>query len=89
MKNTITEMKNTLEGIHSRLSDSEQLVSWKTKQWKSLSLNRKKKKKRMKRNKYNLRDISDNRKHTNIHILGGPRIKRTKGLKKNICRYSS
>ena len=43
----------------------------------------------MKRNKYNLRDLSDNSKHTNIHILGGPRIKRTKGLKKNICRYSS
>ena len=74
-------MKNTLEGIHSRLSDSEQLVSWKTKQWKSLS-KQKRKKKRMKRNKYNLRDLSDNSKHTNIHILGAPELKEQKDLRK-------
>ena len=61
-------MKNTLEGIHSRLSDSEQLVSWKTKQWKSLSLNRKKKKKRMKRNEDSLKDLWNNVKHLHIRI---------------------
>ena len=42
MKNTLTAMKNTLEGINSRLNDAkEQIMSWKTEQWKSLPLNRK------------------------------------------------
>ena len=35
----------------------------------------------MKRNKYNLRDLSDNSKHTNIHILGAPEL-REKDLRK-------
>ena len=33
--NTITEIKNTLEGINSRISEAEeQSVSWKIKWWK-------------------------------------------------------
>ena len=32
--NTIIEIKNTLEGINSRISDAEQSVSWKIKWWK-------------------------------------------------------
>ena len=31
--NTIIEIKNTLEGINSRISDAEQSVSWKIKWW--------------------------------------------------------
>ena len=44
-------------------------MNWKTKQWKSLPLDRKK---RMKRNVYSLRDLWDNVKYTNIHIIGVP-----------------
>ena len=33
INNTITEFKNTLEGINSRISDAEQSVSWKIKWW--------------------------------------------------------
>ena len=32
--NTITKIKNTLEGINSRLSEAEESVSWKIKWWK-------------------------------------------------------
>ena len=32
--NTITEIKNTLEGINSRISEAEESVSWKIKWWK-------------------------------------------------------
>ena len=32
--NTITEIKNTLEGINSRISKAEESVSWKLKWWK-------------------------------------------------------
>ena len=32
--NTITEIKNTLEGINSRISEADKSVSWKVKWWK-------------------------------------------------------
>ena len=32
--NTITEIKNTLEGINSRISEADKSVSWKIKWWK-------------------------------------------------------
>ena len=45
MSNTITEMKNTLEGINSRINEAEEhQCKWKTEWWKSLLQNRKKKK---------------------------------------------
>ena len=34
---TITGIKNTLEGINSRLSEAEESVSWKIKWWKIIS----------------------------------------------------
>ena len=47
MKNSITEMKNILQGNNNILNDmKEQSVSWKTVKWKSLRLNRKNKKKK-------------------------------------------
>ena len=45
MNNIITEMKNTLEGINSRINEAEKQVTWKTEWWKSLPGNRIKKKK--------------------------------------------
>ena len=32
--NTITEIKNTLKGINSRISEAEQISEWKIKWWK-------------------------------------------------------
>ena len=34
--NTITEIKNTLEGINNRISEADKSVSWKVKWWKQL-----------------------------------------------------
>ena len=45
MKNTINEMKNTLEGINSRITEAEERISdLKTEWWNSLLQNRIKKK---------------------------------------------
>ena len=44
--NTTTEMKNTLEGINSRLNDTEEQISGTKEQWKPLKLNRKRKNKK-------------------------------------------
>ena len=44
MNNTITEMKTTLEGINSRITEAEERVTWKTEWWNSLLWNRIKKK---------------------------------------------
>ena len=41
MKNTITEIKSTLERISSRLDITEEHISELEEQWKSLKLNRK------------------------------------------------
>ena len=40
MNNTVTEVKNTLEKINSRINEAEEQVSWKTEWWKSLPWNR-------------------------------------------------
>ena len=41
MNNTITEMKTTLEGINSRVTEAEERIStWKTEWWNSLVWNR-------------------------------------------------
>ena len=43
----------------------------------------------MKRNEDSLRDLWENIKHTNIHIIGVPEEKRVKELPQNIWRDSS
>ena len=74
MKNTITEMKNTLEGINSRLNDTEKEISELEDRVLEIT-NTKQKKKRMKRNEDSLRDFWDNIKHINICIIGVPKRK--------------
>ena len=66
LKNKQTETNNTLEGIHSRITQAEaqindlenRIVEITAKEWKIG--------KRMKRNEESLRDLWDNIKHTNI-----------------------
>ena len=44
MNNTITEMKNTLDGINSRITEAEERIGdLETERWNSLPQNRKKK----------------------------------------------
>ena len=72
MNNTITEMKNTLEGINSRISEAEEWISELEDRVVEITAAEKNRQKRMNRNEDSLRDLWDNIKHTNIHIIGVP-----------------
>ena len=85
MKNTITEMKNALEGINSRLNDTEEWIS--ELKDRVVEITAAEQKKRMKRNKDSLRDLWDNIKCTNIHIVVVPEgEERDKGPEKILKR---
>ena len=70
MNNTITEMKNTLEGIN-RVTVVE-LISELEDRMVEITAVEQNKEKRMKRNEDSLRDLWGNIKHTNSHIIGVP-----------------
>ena len=72
MNNTITEMKNTLEGINSRITEAEERISDLEDRAVEFTAVEQNKEKRMKRNEDSLRDLWDNIKCTNICIIGVP-----------------
>ena len=76
MNNTITEMKTTLEGINSRLTESEKRISDLEDKMVEFTAAEQNKEKRMKINEDSLRDFWDNIKCNNIRIIGGPRRRR-------------
>ena len=83
MNNTITEMKNTLEGINSRVTEAEEQISDLEDRMVEFTAAEQDKEKRMKRNEDCLRDLWDNIKCTNICIVGVPEgEEREKGPKK-------
>ena len=72
MNNIITEMKNTLEGINSRITEAEERISELGDRMVEIIAMEQNKEKRMKRNKDSLRDLWDNIKYTNICIIAVP-----------------
>ena len=72
MNNAINEIKNTLEGTNSRITEAEHRIS--EVEGKMLEINEaeRKKEERIKRNEENLRDLWDNVKCPNIRIIGVP-----------------
>ena len=83
MNNTITEMKNTLEGINSRITEAEEWISDLEDRMVEFTVMEQNKEKRMKRNEDSLRELWDNIKCTNIHIIGVPEgEEREKGAEK-------
>ena len=83
MKNTITEMKNTLEGINSRITEAGERISDLEDRMVEFTAVEQNKEKRMKRNENSLKDLWDNIKHNNICIIGLPEgEEREKGPKK-------
>ena len=68
----ITEIKNTLEGINSRITEAEERISDLEDRMLEITVAEQNKEKRMKRNEHSLRDLWDNIKCTNIHIIGVP-----------------
>ena len=82
--NTITEMKNTLEGINSRITEGEEQISDLEDRMVEFTAVEQNKEKRMKRNEDSLRDLWDNIKCNNIHIIGSQKEKREK---KDLRKY--
>ena len=86
MNNTITEMKNTLEGINGRINEVEEWISELEDKMVEITATEQNKEKRMKRNEDSLRDLWDNINHTNIPITRVPEREDRKGLKKYLMR---
>ena len=72
MKNTINEIKNSLEGSNSRITEAEEWISDLEDKIVEITAAEQNKEKRMKRIEDSLRDHWDNTKHTNIRIIGVP-----------------
>ena len=66
MNNTINEIKNSLEGINSRITEGEEQISDLEDKIVEITTTEQNKEKRMKRIEDSLRDRWDNIKHTNI-----------------------
>ena len=80
--NTISEMKNTLEGINRRITEAEEWTSELEDRMVEITATEQNKERRMKRNEDSLRDLWGNIKGTNIHIIGVPEEERNKGPEK-------
>ena len=72
MNNTITEIKNTLEGINNRITEAEERISELEDKMVEITAREQNKEKRLKRIKDSLRDLWDNIKRTNIRIIRVP-----------------
>ena len=73
MNNTINEIKNTLEGTNSRITEAEDRIREFKDRMVGINEAERKKEKRIKRNEDNFRDLWDNAKHPNIRIIGFPK----------------
>ena len=72
MNNTINEIKNSLEGINSRITETEEPISDLEDKIVEITTAEQNKDKRMKRIEDSLRDLWENIRHTNIRIIGLP-----------------
>ena len=70
--NTINEIKNSLEGINSRITEAKERISDLEDKRVEITTAEQNKEKTMKSIEDSLRDRGDNIKHTNIQIIGVP-----------------
>ena len=82
MNKAITEIKSTLEGTNSRMTEAEDRISEVDDRIVEINETERKKEKRIKRNEDNLRDFWDNVKRPNIRIIGVPEEDKNKGHEK-------
>ena len=83
MKNTISEIKNSLEGINSRISEAEEWITDLEDKRVEIMIAEQNKEKRMKRLEDNLRDLWGNIKSTTFELQGSQKKKtEKKGLRK-------
>ena len=78
MNNTINEIKNTQEGINSRITKEEKRISDLEDKRVEITTTEQNKEKRMKRIEDSLRDLWDNIKRTTIQIIRVPEGKEQK-----------
>ena len=72
MNNTINEIKNSLEGTNSRITEAEEWISDLEDRMVEFTAAEQNKEKRIKRNEDSLRDLWENIKRNNIRIIGVP-----------------
>ena len=72
MKNTISELKNTVEGVKSRLVEAEDQIRKLKDKVENKTQNEQEKENRLRKNEEELRELLDNMKHNNICIIGIP-----------------
>ena len=83
MQNTITEIKNSLEAANSRKREAEEQISEVEDRLVEITDVEQKREKRLKPNEERLRELWDNMKCTNMHIIGVPEgEEREKGTEK-------
>ena len=71
-------MDNKLEGINRRITEAEEQINDLENRMVEITVTEQNIEKRMKRNEDSLRDLWDNIKCTNIHIIGVPEEEREK-----------
>ena len=76
MNNTINEIKNSLVGINSRITEAEEWIGDLEDKILEITTTEQNKEKRMKRIEDSLRELWDNIKCTNIQIIGVPKEER-------------
>ena len=81
--NTNTDIKNSLEGINSRISEAEEWISELEDKMVGITSEEQNKVKRMKRTEDSLQHLWDNTKRTNNWIIGIPEEEKNKGDEKN------
>ena len=69
MKNTISEMKNTVEGLKSREDEAEDQISELDDKAERNTQKEQEKEKRLRKNEDGLREMQNNMKCNNIHII--------------------
>ena len=82
MNNTINEIKNSLEGNNSRITEAEKWISDREDKIVEITTAEQNKEKRMKRIEDSLRDLWDNIKCSNIRNIGVPEEEKKKGTEK-------
>ena len=82
MNNAINEIKSTLEGTNSRVTEVQDRISEVEDRMVEINEAEREKEKRIKRNEDNIRDLWDNVKFPNIQITGVPEEDKKKGHEK-------
>ena len=72
MNNAINEIKNSLEGTNSRITEAEDRINEVEDRMVEINATKRKKEKRFKTNEDHLRDLWDNVKCPNIWVIGVP-----------------